>query len=169
VAEIQLTKGAVALVDDEDVPLVSGILWHLHSSAGHKYAQGHIGSSRRDRKHLLMHRLIMKPEPGRQIDHVNGNGLDNRRCNLRLCNVVENGGNKRKTTNATTSRFKGVSKCPKSGKWVAAIKFNRSRTYLGRHESEEVAARAYDAAARNLFGEFARVNFPDKAEQGAVL
>lgn len=94
-----------------------------------------------------------------EVDHINGDGLDCRRGNLRLCTSQGNNQNRRKTK-AYTSRFKGVSLDRSRNQWRATIKLNRKLKYLGRFESQRAAAHAYDIAAIKLFGEFARLNFP---------
>lgn len=95
-----------------------------------------------------------------RTDHVNGIGLDNRRENLRPCNQSQNGGNSQKTKRNTVSSYKGVWFDPSRDKWESKIAFNRKTIHLGRFDSEEKAARAYDDKAQELFGEFARLNFP---------
>jgi hypothetical protein len=101
-----------------------------------------------------------------QTDHINGNGLDNRRCNLRPVTSQQNRANQRKTRG--TSQFKGVYLRRRERNWEAAIKVNRRRIYLGTFSSEVEAARAYDAAARHHFGEFAALNFPRVGERLAL-
>jgi len=104
-----------------------------------------------------MHRFLMQPPPGMQIDHINGDGLDNRRCNLRLATNTQNRRNGKAHSDGT-SRFKGVCWDKFRGRWRADITFENRSIHLGRFHSETDAAIAYDAAARDLFGEFARLN-----------
>lgn len=92
------------------------------------------------------------------VDHKDGDTLNNRRDNLRPCLHALNCQNKKKTSSFTSSRFKGVSLTP-SNKWIAAISLNGRQSYLGSFNTEESAARAYDRRARELFGEFAKTNF----------
>lgn len=94
------------------------------------------------------------------FDHINGNQLDNRRSNLRIATKQENGRNSRKKRSGTRTRYKGVG-IARGGKFVARIKADREQIRLGRFDTEEEAARAYDAAARRYHGEFARLNFHD--------
>jgi hypothetical protein len=94
------------------------------------------------------------------VDHINGDTLDNRRANLRVCTKSENNRNRRKL-HPTTSRFKGVYKNTKP--WIALIECNGKQFVLGRFASEEEAALAYDKAAKEHFGSFARLNFPPAA------
>ena len=159
---IPLTQGLFALVDEADVELVSGYTWHAKraSEARGWYA---IASGRGLRR-LRMHRLLLD-EPTGDVDHINGNGLDNRRSNLRPADRSHNLANSRKRAD-TSSRFKGVYFCRANGRWAAEATKGKKQ-FLGYHDAEEDAARAYDAAARRLFGEFASLNFPLAGEQGA--
>lgn len=147
---IPVTAGLFALVDDEDVDLVSQFTWHRCEQHGLVYARGEIWSRG---PRVRMHRLIMRAEPGRMVDHRNRNGLDNRRENLRFCTYAENARNRRMRCGG----FKGVSQRP-NGKWQAAIGRN---IYLGVYDDPLDAARAYDAAALEMWGEFAALNFPE--------
>jgi hypothetical protein len=157
---IPLTQGRVALVDDEDFEMLSQWKWsgvrdvHRFDSPGHS-----------PRLHS-MHRFIMGAGPGVEVDHINGNPLDNRRCNLRLCTSSQNGANQG-IGSRNSSGFKGVSWSAARRKWQAHIKVRRVSTYLGLFLLAEDAAAAYDSAARVHFGEFARLNFPDEGEAGA--
>jgi len=108
-----------------------------------------------------MSRIIGRPlEKFEHIDHINGDGLDNRRDNLRICTRTENVRCQRKRTKPTSSRFKGVTWHKNHRYWQAAIRKNGERTYLGWFKGEEEAARAYDKAAKRLHGDFASLNFP---------
>lgn len=150
---IPLTKGKVALVDDEDYSVLIQHPWAA-GGGGSNYAVRYEKG-----KAILMHRLIVNPEVGQCVDHVNGNGLDNRRSNLRACSHQENMRNRRTTDVAGVSRFKGVYWEAKKRLWRARIAVDKKYKSLGRYKVEEDAARAYDRAARVYFGEFARVNF----------
>jgi hypothetical protein len=108
----------------------------------------------------------MQAERGEQIDHKNGNGLDNRRDNLRKATATENNRNRMKLRAPCASKYKGVWR--HYDKWGAAIWDKGKSIKLGRFDTEAKAAEAYDAAARRLHGEFARVNFPINGEQSAI-
>jgi hypothetical protein len=160
--EIPLTQGYVALVDDEDYEdVMAAGPWHVTSRRGTRYATKRIKGPYLDGRRgagisLLMHRLILGPNPDQDIDHANGDGLDNRRENLRVASTSQNMANQRKTRGV--SRFKGVTFLPQ--RWRAAIQYQGRKKNLGNFATEEEAARAYDRAAREIFGEFARLNYP---------
>ncbi len=105
-----------------------------------------------------MHRLIVGAKAGISIDHINGNTLDNRKCNLRIATPSQNSMNQR--IKEHSSHYKGVTWHRQHGKWYAQLKHNQHLNFLGLFLNEEDAARAYDAKAKELFGEFARLNFP---------
>lgn len=158
---VPLTKGYVALVDWEDVALVSAHSWHAHENRpGHVYAA--CGVMRDGRQVTVrMHRLLLRAEAGQIVDHINGNQLDNRRANLRLTDPTGNARNGgRKRTGDTQSRYKGVSRScrPRTKPWMAAITADNRRRTIGTYRTEEEAARAYDARAIELHGAFARTN-----------
>ena len=170
VALIPLTQNKTAVVDLVDADLAE---MNWYAATGRVldkdtwYADRH---DRISRKHTLMHRVIMERVIGRSltssegIDHINGDGLDNRRSNLRIADLKGNRANARKQPTIggkpTHSQFKGVSRYIKNGQWVAGIKVNRKSIHLGCFNSEIEAAKAYDKAAREHFGEFAKTNFP---------
>lgn len=147
---VALGHGAFALVDDADYERVAKIYWALRTQRGKSYAV---------HGHTYMHRFLLAPGPGTYTDHINGDSLDNRRANLRICTAAGNARNKRKY--GKVSRFKGVMR-NKPG-WSAMIWKDYERFYLGFYLREEDAARAYDAAAIEKHGEFARLNFPPAA------
>jgi AP2 domain/HNH endonuclease len=162
--EIPLTKSKVALVDDEDFDLVSEHSWYAHDKrdGGLFYARASISGGRK----ILMHNLVLgESSPDNQIDHRNGNGLDNRRINLRFATPQQNRRNQKLRSN-NTSGYKGVSWHKKAGKWMAYITPYKKRLYLGLFINKEEAARVYDNAAKKYFGEFARLNFGEDNNHG---
>lgn len=168
-AEISLTKGYVAIVDDADLPLIEQHAWHASvGSSGHVYATTNVPKAGGGQRRIKMHRLLLG-EPDCYVDHRNRDTLDNRRTNLRLATPGQNKANSRAYA---TSGFKGVKQVP-SGRWAAYGKANGTNNYLGSFDTAEDAARAYDAWAIEVHGEFAHPNFPlDRAAsnqaQGAI-
>lgn len=151
-------RGRVALVDDGDWELVRSHKWYLVHNVKHHsppYAQANIRRPDGTAGTIRMHVLIAGYAG---VDHQNHDGLDNRRANLRRATPVQNGANQR--AQAGTSKFKGVSWDRQTHRWRAQIMHNRRHRSIGRFTTEEDAARAYDAAARDLFGAYACLNFP---------
>lgn len=157
---IQLTRGKVAIVDDEDYSRLSSSTWH----AVGPLQNGKWYAANESREY--MHRVVARAGPQERIDHENNDGLDNRRANLRRCTPSQNQANRHVVRSA--SGFKGVSYDGRRGRWVAKITVNYRTLNLGRFATAEDAARAYDAAAREHFGEFAFGNFPDKETNDAT-
>lgn len=143
---ITLTKGKSTIVDEADYSRVAGVNWQAHDDDGRWYAVS--------RGTLRMHRVILGAPDGVQVDHINGDGLDNRRANLRLATHRQNTLNRARRGDG----FKGVSR--RQGRWLARAGRN-GQFYLGHFGTPEEAARAYDAKARELYGAFARLNFPE--------
>lgn len=138
-------------VDDEDYNTVSLYTWRLQETrSGNVYACSDVPSQGR---RIFMHTLIMGTKG---VDHIDGNGLNNVRSNLRPATASQNAANRK--AQGGSSRYKGVSWHKRSCKWQAQIK----RTNLGYFDDEKEAARAYDDAAREDYGEFARLNFPEE-------
>jgi hypothetical protein len=149
-------RGLVALIDDADFELVSQRHWNEAFSGSRTviYAQSDVQRNH-VRTCVLMHNLIMG---AKGIDHIDHDGLNNQRANLRSANGSQSRANTRKLKEGT-SRYKGVSWSSSLQKWQAAIMSNGKTTYLGRYDIEEDAARAYDAKARELFGDYAFTAF----------
>ncbi len=162
VKEITLTKGMVALADDSDFVWLSQFEWHAAKSERSRsyYAGRWTPQVNGKREYILMHRAIVGATAGQQVDHADGNSLNNQRHNLRFCTNAENQYNKVTPSN-NTSGYKGVSLHKRSGLWRASIVHEGKRNYLGYFDTPEDAAKAYDAAAHELHSEFARTNFPN--------
>lgn len=155
--EISLSKGCVSLVDDEDYGRVSAYTWSTSTTVQKRnYAHSLING-----KFIKLHRFILDAVPSTFVDHINGDTLDNRRQNLRLCTKTENNRNcVRKRT--SESGYKGVHLSKRDGRWAAKTCVNRVRKHIGYFKTVEDAARAYDAAAKAFHGDFAKLNFPEE-------
>lgn len=154
--EIPLANGkSFAIIDDEDFELVSKYRWtRLPVNNGNKE---YVQTSTIPR--ITLHRLLMGfPDKPLVVDHINHNGLDNRRCNLRVVTKKNNQGNRRSARNSS-SKFLGVSKNKITGKFTAQIGIGNKKTRcLGRFDNEIEAACAYNEAAKIIHGEFANLN-----------
>ncbi len=149
-----------ALIDECDRDLVARYTW---SSFRRPHHSTHYARAKIDGLWVLMHRLILAAPKGLEVDHRDGNGLNNQRDNIRVCTRAENQRNK--ASRCGSSRFKGVSFHKASRKWGASIRRDGVSTHLGLFTREEDAARAYDSFARIYFGDFARLNFPQEVAQ----
>jgi len=156
---IPLTRGRFAIVDPEDYDRLSRHKWFLAESPTGSYA-ARWQRNRRGRKKIWMHREVIDVPRGMVCDHINGNGLDNRKANLRPATVSQNLCNRPKRTGPTRSKYKGLEWDRRQRKWKARIQHDGRRIYLGSFASEIDAAQAYDRRAKALFGRFARPNFP---------
>lgn len=155
--EIQLTQGKFALVDDGDFEFLNQWKWYVHPCLHTWYAYRNNEANWKKRK-TIMHRIIFEHIPiGYQIDHINGNGLDNRRSNLRLCTCAQNQWNQSMRTD-NTSGYRGVFWHKSSKCWTSSIRVHGKQIYLGLFKDKESAAVVYNEAALKYFGEFARVN-----------
>jgi hypothetical protein len=150
-AEVRLICGRVALVDAADFEVVRSHKWHANGKRT-LYAKTNI-----DGRIVSMHRLILSPGHGVLVDHINHDGLDNTRKNIRLCTHAENMRNRTRHGDFS-SRFKGVWLDKRSGRWLAKINHENHVLKLGSFDDEVRAARQYDRAARLMFGEFACTN-----------
>ena len=162
---IGISGNGIVIVDKCDEAIFLDHTWRVMKYGSCLYAGTHLKTPR-GKTTCLLHRLILQPDEDQHVDHINGNGLDNRRSNLRLCSRVENRWNSRKLKTSATSIFKGVyfdknyqrrklSKC-----WRSGIRCNGEKINLGSFYNEIDAAVAYDRAAIKFFGDFARPNFP---------
>jgi hypothetical protein len=152
--EVPLTKGKIALVDAHDYQKKVKQFkwfWDKHYANRTCFCQG-----KRNKHNIRLHRYILSAREGEQVDHINGNTLDCRRENLRICTSAQNNMNRRKQPNV--SGYKGVHKT-RGNKWIAHITFNRKMRHIGQFSTAEEAAKAYDKKAKELFGEFAKLNF----------
>ena len=155
--EIQLTQGYVALVDDENYEWINGFKWCMRKDRNNVYAKRAIRVNGRH-KTIQMHYLIMGENPLKlMIDHRDGDGLNNRKENLRFCTNQENQMNSRSQKNSS-SIHKGVYWNKKDGKWMARICISGHQIYLGSFDIEVDAAIAYNTAAIKYYGEFAKLN-----------
>ena len=159
--EIPLTQGKVALIDDEDWDLVSGYKWHASKVLNTYYARTRVKRADGSKTFLYMHRLLLGLV-GRKVkaDHRDGDGLNNRRENLRSCSHAENLRNRGAQVN-NISGLKGVSWHKQSGKWDASIRVNGKGKHLGLFTTKEAAHAAYCRAAAELHGEFANYGSPN--------
>lgn len=160
-AWIDVGRGLFALIDKLDEPLVAVRKW------SHRKASGVVCLD--ERPMLILSRLLMQPPDDMIVDHRDGNRLDNRRGNLRVTTDLKNSWNRRKTPGAFSSQYKGVAWHAGHRKWRAQIQPHGQAISLGAFDVEEDAARAYDAAAREHYGEFACVNFPKDGERSALV
>lgn len=152
-AEIKLSQGKVAIVDDCDFERLNGWNWYLNS---YGYAVRHeVVSIARKRPSVLMHRVIADTPPGMHTDHINGNKLDNRRCNLRICTAAQNISNTGLRSD-NSSGCKGVYWRKSISKWCVQISVKGKRLHVGYFSCIEAARKAYAEAADKFHGEFAR-------------
>jgi len=153
-AIIKLSNGFEAIVDDEDYEHLSQFKWHY---CQHGYARKNGKMVNRVKgPSTAMHRLVTGAPKDKQVDHINGNRLDNRKHNLRLCTNAENTRNQKKYKGS--SKYKGVCWYARDGLWHARIKVDYKTIHLGYFQNEEDAATAYNFAAIKHFGDFARLN-----------
>lgn len=153
--QIELTNGYVALVDDEDFERLNSFNWCMAKRSTGVYAVTNLNG-----KTVLMHRLILACDSSLQIDHIDRDGLNNQKTNLRVATQSQNRAN---AVWFNPTGFKGVIKHGR--KWLSRIEKSDTKYRIGAFDNPEDAARAYDAKARELFGEFAYLNFPIEAQQ----
>lgn len=159
----------IVLFDAKDHSLLKHFKWHVERYKGGNtlYVCAIITNSKLKKTTLKMHRLIMNPIESQEVDHINGNGLDNRRKNLRICSHSQNGKNHRINKN-NKSGYKGVSKCITKSKhknktyvyeyWLAQICKDFKRIFLGKFKNKEDAFKSYCEASKKYHGEFGRIS-----------
>lgn len=145
--QIKLNNKVFCIVDDGDYKWLSKYHWSF---------SGRCAQVSLNKKHIKMHRMIMNTPKGLETDHINGDPLDNRRSNLRICTHAENIRNRKKNKN---SLFKGVYFDAHNKKWIVQIGHGLTHEHLGRFDDPVVAAKAYDKRAKEKYGEFSRLNF----------
>lgn len=164
---IRLTHGMFAVVDAADYASLSAFNWYYFTSAnrqtGYAVRATKNVNTKTGHTNIRMHRQILVVPPGIEIDHINGDGLDNRRCNLRVATTIENARN-RPLRRDNQSGYKGVYWSKEHRVWRASIRVNKRLVYLGSFETKVLAAHAYDRAALEHFGAFARINFPGEVQ-----
>ncbi len=163
---IPLSRGMFAIIDECEYDNISRFNWYIKESHGVYYAQRNllINGKRNTQK---MHRFIMDAPKGIQVDHINHNGLDNRKENLRLCTHGQNQMNSR-SRKGSSSQYKGVIKTKVGKPWAAHYQFNNKVHRIGGFNSEIEAALAYDEIVSKKFGEFAYLNFPQTFKDKGV-
>lgn len=145
---IELTQGKKAVVDDQDYAYLSQFSWH--------YSRYAIRSE--NGKKILMHRQIMRTPRTMETDHRDGDTLNNQRFNLRTCTKAQNQANRKKSA-GTISTYKGVTRDRRKNLWLAQIMNDKKNLFIGYFKEERHAGLAYDIAAKDLFGDYARTNF----------
>ena len=154
---IHLTRGYVAVVDDDWYEMVSLVKWTaMVSPKGQVYAFRYPQTSRR-RRCEFMHKVILGIREGQLGDHTNGNTLDNRECNLRIATPEENSRNAC-AKRSKAGKYRGAMWCKRSNRWLVRVPINGRIKQLGSYGTEEEAAARYNEFALAAYGEFARIN-----------
>jgi hypothetical protein len=156
--KIKLTQGRIAIVDDADFAFLNQWSWQV-SKKGYAVRSVHLGkiAGRYKKTAAIMHRILTAAPHYLQVDHINGNKVDNRKANLRLCTNGQNKQNGAGYKNST-SKYRGVSWHSGMRQWYAQIQKDKRKYTIGWFENEVDAAKAYNRRASKLFGEFARLN-----------
>lgn len=155
---IPLPGGWTAVIDEEDIAAISKYRWSATDGGGQYPYVTRSASRKGIRKHIKLHRVLINAPAGLEVDHINGNSLDNRKVNLRICSHAQNLMNIHNKSMRGVSGYKGVARVTRSAKWRAYIKPNNKQKHLGIFSTPEAAARAYNVAAREYFGEYAQLN-----------
>lgn len=161
--QISLTQGQVTIVDDEDFEFLSQFKWcsFQHRKTFYAVRNSSVDSAGKSRI-ILMHREILKAPDGVWVDHIDRNGLNNQRVNIRLANRFQNQRN-RGPNNNNKSGYKGVSFSKQNKGWVAHIHYGGRVHHLGTFQNREMAARIYGEVAKEHYGDFAYLNFPEQS------
>jgi hypothetical protein len=156
---IPLSQGKFAIVDDGDFEYLNQFKWHYDNTGYASRTLSRVLIFRLSR-HISMHREITEAPVGMEVDHINGNRLDNRRSNLRVCTKAENRRNIGVRKNNSTG-YKGVCYRKYIKQWQAQITVNSKAVYLGYYKTAEEAAKVYDQAAVKYYGNFANINIKE--------
>lgn len=157
---LPLSQGKVAVIDFEDFEKVRGLKWHAVSIGRNFYAARNVRVGNKQTT-VFLHRVITDCPPDLEVNHIDGDGLNDRRYNLQPCTHQQHAlARQRKRKNAS-SIYRGVSWCKQNKRWQAQIAKNGKHIHIGRFDSEEAAARAYDAKAAELFDGHSSPNLPD--------
>ena len=157
--EIQLTKGKIALVDDEDFDRINNYKWQSHLRFNYYYASRKSSRLLGKRKTIYMHREILNiNDPNIHIDHISHDGLNNQKSNLRICTSSQNHANQKKHTNCS-SIFKGVHWNTKKKRWISVLFMDRKVVHYKTFKCELLAGLSYDDAIKKHHGSFACTNF----------
>jgi len=161
---IRMEQPRYAKVDPADYERLRKYEWFTKKGKNSFYALRHTSGGKRQKEGVIyLHQEIIKVPKGMMVDHINHDGMDNRRSNIRAATRAQNMRNRGKRSGSRSSKYKGVSWKKQTRKWQATITFERKRIYLGCYHSEIEAAKAYDRAAMKYHGEFASLNFPESA------
>jgi hypothetical protein len=157
---IPLTQGKYAIVDPDDFERLNKHKWYAAKDTNTFYA---VRKKRVGKKYIShgMQRQILQPPVHLFVDHINHNGLDNRKANLRLATCAQNAYNRKQFRKGKTSKYTGVSWIKQIKKWRVIICYKRKNMHIGYFEDEIQAAKAYDKAAKKFHGEFASLNFKE--------
>jgi len=166
--KIPLTQGKYTVVDVEDYEQLARYKWYALRVERLCYAVRQYRSKQNRSRYesVKMHQVIMGSAEGKVIDHINHNGLDNRRANLRFVTMQQNSWNKRKNRGNYSSRYKGVAWSKSRKKWRTRITCNNRVKFIGHFDDEKAAAMAYDAKAKELFGDYASLNLSSSKGRG---
>lgn len=163
--KIPLTQGRFTLVDDADHEQLNQRKWYAYQDRNMWYARHNSQPYENKRLSILMHRVILglRHGDGKQVDHIDGDGLNNQRSNLRICTNTQNQHNRRQRVTGR-SKYKGVVWHKQSKRWVAQIRYHPNNIHIGSFDTEEEAAEAYNEKAKELRGEYAFLNDLETSE-----